>query len=174
MPSAVCMCLNSCPLLAVHGVWEEWSPWSLCSFTCGRGHRTRTRMCTPPQHGGRACEGPETQSKLCNIALCPGLCASDALLSRILTSHLNSTQLSYLASPYLFSCFFSPLVSNFLFRSASVLSSHLILSHLVWALLFSSCIFSSLLVLYHLCSSPLLSSFTSPVLFSCPLFSFMS
>ncbi|KAL0178402.1 hypothetical protein M9458_027296, partial [Cirrhinus mrigala] len=54
-----------------HGTWEEWSPWSLCSFTCGRGHRTRTRTCTPPQHGGRACEGPETQSKLCNIALCP-------------------------------------------------------------------------------------------------------
>ncbi|XP_042593323.1 adhesion G protein-coupled receptor B3 isoform X4 [Cyprinus carpio] len=59
------------PSKEVHGVWEEWSPWSLCSFTCGRGHRTRTRMCTPPQHGGRACEGPETQSKLCNIALCP-------------------------------------------------------------------------------------------------------
>uniref|UniRef100_A0A8C6KQV7 Adhesion G protein-coupled receptor B3 n=1 Tax=Nothobranchius furzeri TaxID=105023 RepID=A0A8C6KQV7_NOTFU len=56
---------------AVHGVWEEWSPWSLCSFTCGRGHRTRTRMCAPPQHGGRACDGPETQTKLCNIALCP-------------------------------------------------------------------------------------------------------
>ncbi|KAA8583902.1 hypothetical protein FQN60_015110 [Etheostoma spectabile] len=55
----------------VHGVWEEWSPWSLCSFTCGRGHRTRTRMCAPPQHGGRACDGPETQTKLCNIALCP-------------------------------------------------------------------------------------------------------
>lgn len=58
---------------AVHGVWEEWSPWSLCSFTCGRGHRTRTRMCSPPQHGGRACDGPETQTKLCNIALCPGI-----------------------------------------------------------------------------------------------------
>lgn len=58
---------------AVHGVWEEWSPWSLCSFTCGRGHRTRTRMCAPPQHGGRACDGPETQTKLCNIALCPGI-----------------------------------------------------------------------------------------------------
>uniref|UniRef100_A0A3B3CYG6 Adhesion G protein-coupled receptor B3 n=1 Tax=Oryzias melastigma TaxID=30732 RepID=A0A3B3CYG6_ORYME len=55
----------------VHGVWEEWSPWSLCSFTCGRGQRTRTRMCAPPQHGGRACDGPETQTKLCNIALCP-------------------------------------------------------------------------------------------------------
>ncbi|XP_059373109.1 adhesion G protein-coupled receptor B3-like isoform X5 [Carassius carassius] len=59
------------PSKEVHGVWEEWSPWSLCSFTCGRGHRTRTRTCAPPQHGGRACEGPETQSKLCNIALCP-------------------------------------------------------------------------------------------------------
>ncbi|XP_046699011.1 adhesion G protein-coupled receptor B3 isoform X3 [Silurus meridionalis] len=59
------------PSKEVHGVWEEWSPWSLCSFTCGRGHRTRTRVCTPPQHGGRNCDGPETQSKLCNIALCP-------------------------------------------------------------------------------------------------------
>uniref|UniRef100_A0A8K9WW88 Adhesion G protein-coupled receptor B3 n=1 Tax=Oncorhynchus mykiss TaxID=8022 RepID=A0A8K9WW88_ONCMY len=59
------------PRVSVHGVWEEWSPWSLCSFTCGRGHRTRNRMCAPPQHGGRACDGPETQSKLCNIALCP-------------------------------------------------------------------------------------------------------
>ncbi|CAL8359739.1 unnamed protein product [Boreogadus saida] len=57
--------------MLLHGVWEEWSPWSLCSFTCGRGHRTRTRMCAPPLHGGRACDGPETQSKLCNIALCP-------------------------------------------------------------------------------------------------------
>ncbi|XP_051936525.1 adhesion G protein-coupled receptor B3 isoform X9 [Hippocampus zosterae] len=59
------------PPKEVHGVWEEWSPWSLCSFTCGRGHRTRTRMCAPPQHGGRACDGPETQTKLCNIARCP-------------------------------------------------------------------------------------------------------
>ncbi|XP_066518134.1 adhesion G protein-coupled receptor B3 isoform X2 [Hoplias malabaricus] len=66
--SRVCNNTAPCP---VHGVWEEWSPWSLCSFTCGRGHRTRTRVCTPPQHGGRACDGPETQSKLCNIALCP-------------------------------------------------------------------------------------------------------
>ncbi|XP_062864238.1 adhesion G protein-coupled receptor B3 [Trichomycterus rosablanca] len=64
------VCNNTAPC-PVHGVWEEWSPWSLCSFTCGRGHRTRTRVCMPPQHGGRGCDGPETQSKLCNIALCP-------------------------------------------------------------------------------------------------------
>ncbi|XP_031733227.1 adhesion G protein-coupled receptor B3 isoform X2 [Anarrhichthys ocellatus] len=66
--SRVCNSTAPCP---VHGVWDEWSPWSLCSFTCGRGHRTRTRVCAPPQHGGRACDGPETQTKLCNIALCP-------------------------------------------------------------------------------------------------------
>ncbi|XP_018605065.1 adhesion G protein-coupled receptor B3 isoform X1 [Scleropages formosus] len=66
--SRVC---NNTALCPVHGVWEEWSPWSLCSFTCGRGQRTRTRTCDPPQHGGRACDGPEIQTKLCNIALCP-------------------------------------------------------------------------------------------------------
>ncbi|XP_064203728.1 adhesion G protein-coupled receptor B2 isoform X5 [Anguilla rostrata] len=56
---------------AVHGLWEEWSPWSLCSVTCGRGSRSRTRSCVSPQHGSEACGGPEVQSKLCNIAVCP-------------------------------------------------------------------------------------------------------
>ncbi|MBN3305364.1 AGRB2 protein, partial [Amia calva] len=64
------LCNNTatCP---VHGLWEEWSPWSLCSVTCGRGSRTRSRICVAPQHGGKACDGPEVQSKLCNIAVCP-------------------------------------------------------------------------------------------------------
>uniref|UniRef100_A0A3Q3BKV6 Adhesion G protein-coupled receptor B1a n=1 Tax=Haplochromis burtoni TaxID=8153 RepID=A0A3Q3BKV6_HAPBU len=63
-------CNNSavCP---VHGAWDEWSPWSLCSSTCGRGYRSRTRTCTPPQFGGDPCEGPEKQTKFCNIAVCP-------------------------------------------------------------------------------------------------------
>uniref|UniRef100_A0AAY4AC22 Brain-specific angiogenesis inhibitor 1 n=1 Tax=Denticeps clupeoides TaxID=299321 RepID=A0AAY4AC22_9TELE len=68
-------CNNSavCPaaLIAVHGVWEEWSPWSLCSSTCGRGERERTRTCKPPQFGGEPCTGPEKQRKFCNIAVCP-------------------------------------------------------------------------------------------------------
>ncbi|XP_034554182.1 adhesion G protein-coupled receptor B1 isoform X6 [Notolabrus celidotus] len=55
----------------VHGAWDEWSPWSLCSSTCGRGYRSRTRSCTPPQFGGDPCEGPEKQTKFCNIAVCP-------------------------------------------------------------------------------------------------------
>ncbi|XP_028983788.1 adhesion G protein-coupled receptor B1 isoform X8 [Betta splendens] len=55
----------------VHGSWDEWSPWSLCSSTCGRGYRSRTRICTPPQFGGDPCDGPEKQTKFCNIAVCP-------------------------------------------------------------------------------------------------------
>uniref|UniRef100_A0A6I8P7K2 Adhesion G protein-coupled receptor B2 n=1 Tax=Ornithorhynchus anatinus TaxID=9258 RepID=A0A6I8P7K2_ORNAN len=58
----------TCP---VHGLWEEWGPWSLCSRTCGRGARSRTRSCVPPQHGGKACQGPELQTRLCNLAACP-------------------------------------------------------------------------------------------------------
>ncbi|KAM6967523.1 adhesion G protein-coupled receptor B1 [Aplochiton taeniatus] len=63
-------CNNSavCP---VHGAWDEWSPWSLCSSTCGRGNRDRTRSCKPPQFGGDPCLGPEKQNKFCNIAVCP-------------------------------------------------------------------------------------------------------
>ncbi|XP_060725777.1 adhesion G protein-coupled receptor B1 isoform X1 [Tachysurus vachellii] len=68
-------CNNSavCPaaLIAVHGAWDEWSPWSLCSSTCGRGYRDRTRTCKPPQFGGDECVGPEKQTKFCNIAVCP-------------------------------------------------------------------------------------------------------
>uniref|UniRef100_A0A4W3JUX1 Adhesion G protein-coupled receptor B2 n=1 Tax=Callorhinchus milii TaxID=7868 RepID=A0A4W3JUX1_CALMI len=64
----ICNNTATCP---VHGLWEEWSPWSLCSVTCGRGSRTRSRICSAPQHGGKLCEGPELQTKLCNIALCP-------------------------------------------------------------------------------------------------------
>uniref|UniRef100_A0A663LQD2 Adhesion G protein-coupled receptor B1 n=1 Tax=Athene cunicularia TaxID=194338 RepID=A0A663LQD2_ATHCN len=70
-------CNNSavCP---VHGTWDEWSPWSLCSSTCGRGYRDRTRTCKPPQFGGNPCEGPEKQTKFCNIALCPGKAVRDS------------------------------------------------------------------------------------------------
>ena len=70
----MCLSINHtiAALIAVHGAWDEWSPWSLCSSTCGRGYRSRTRTCTPPQFGGDPCEGPEKQTKFCNIAVCPG------------------------------------------------------------------------------------------------------
>jgi len=69
---------SSSALIAVHGTWDEWSPWSLCSSTCGRGYRDRTRTCKPPQFGGNPCEGPEKQTKFCNIALCPGKAVRDS------------------------------------------------------------------------------------------------
>ncbi|XP_026084132.1 adhesion G protein-coupled receptor B1-like isoform X6 [Carassius auratus] len=58
-------------LITVHGSWDEWTPWSLCSSTCGRGYRDRTRSCKQPQFGGNPCDGPEKQTKFCNIAVCP-------------------------------------------------------------------------------------------------------
>ncbi|XP_039507932.1 adhesion G protein-coupled receptor B1 isoform X2 [Pimephales promelas] len=62
---------NNTAVCPVHGAWDEWSPWSLCSSTCGRGYRDRTRSCKPPQFGGNPCDGPEKQTKFCNIAVCP-------------------------------------------------------------------------------------------------------
>uniref|UniRef100_H3DJM8 Adhesion G protein-coupled receptor B1 n=1 Tax=Tetraodon nigroviridis TaxID=99883 RepID=H3DJM8_TETNG len=55
----------------VDGAWDEWTPWSLCSSTCGRGYRDRTRTCKMPKNGGEPCRGPSRQTKFCNIAVCP-------------------------------------------------------------------------------------------------------
>uniref|UniRef100_A0A673M3F0 Adhesion G protein-coupled receptor B2 n=1 Tax=Sinocyclocheilus rhinocerous TaxID=307959 RepID=A0A673M3F0_9TELE len=62
---------NNTATCSVHGLWEEWSSCSLCSVTCGRGTRTRSRICVLPQHGSKGCGGPEVQTKLCNIAVWP-------------------------------------------------------------------------------------------------------
>ena len=45
-----------CP---IDGHWTVWSDWSMCSFSCGVGTKTRTRACTapPPQFGGLECVG---------------------------------------------------------------------------------------------------------------------
>ncbi|XP_055671290.1 hemicentin-1 [Falco peregrinus] len=59
-----------CP---VDGNWSEWGLWEECSKSCGRGNRTRTRMCSnpPAQHGGKPCDGSAVDSVMCNIRPCP-------------------------------------------------------------------------------------------------------
>ncbi|XP_062578061.1 coadhesin-like isoform X2 [Saccostrea cucullata] len=62
---------HSCP---VNGGWSHWSPFSLCSATCGRtGIRTRTRTCThpTPANGGTTCEGSSRETLRCHLHHCP-------------------------------------------------------------------------------------------------------
>ncbi|NWR93172.1 AGRB2 protein, partial [Furnarius figulus] len=81
----------TCP---VAGAWEEWSPWSLCSVTCGQGSRTRTRRCVASWRGPPPCEGPELQAKPCNIAICPveGQWLPPGAWSRCSVTCANGTQ----------------------------------------------------------------------------------
>ena len=52
------------------GKLSAWSAWSACNKPCGGGTQSRTRTCTPPQHGGRPCIGALTESKACNTQPC--------------------------------------------------------------------------------------------------------
>ena len=61
---------------SVNGGHTSWSAWSQCSSSCGVGQQSRSRTCTnpPPGPGGADCSslGPNSETKQCNIANCPG------------------------------------------------------------------------------------------------------
>ncbi|XP_066994054.2 hemicentin-1 [Anabrus simplex] len=61
------------PDCQVDGGWNNWSPWSECTATCGIGQRKRYRKCynPPPSQGGKACEGNKEQYESCNMFPCP-------------------------------------------------------------------------------------------------------
>lgn len=59
-------------LIAVDGVWLDWSEWSTCSVTCGNGTQFRNRTCDGPYHGGADCVGDLNESRDCSPRLCPG------------------------------------------------------------------------------------------------------
>ncbi|XP_068710256.1 SCO-spondin-like [Montipora foliosa] len=67
--SQICY-LGSCP---VHGGWSLWSPWSPCNSSCGKGTRTRHRICNSPapHYGGNMCNGTSTQWEYCTLKECP-------------------------------------------------------------------------------------------------------
>ena len=61
--------------LLVDGNWGKWSLWSACSKTCKQGKQSRQRLCNypAPRYGGKKCEGPSSQEKICNENVsCPG------------------------------------------------------------------------------------------------------
>ena len=66
----------TCLLLfrAVDGVWSAWKPWGDCPVTCGTGMHTRERSCDnpAPAYGGDACQGPDTDQRVCADWDCPG------------------------------------------------------------------------------------------------------
>lgn len=59
--------------LTVNGGWGPWSPWDICSVTCGGGMQTRSRLCNnpAPQFGGKDCIGDVTENQICNKQDCP-------------------------------------------------------------------------------------------------------
>ncbi|XP_023256793.1 properdin [Seriola lalandi dorsalis] len=64
-----CSDLPNCP---VDGNWGEWSPAGPCSTSCGEGLMLSIRICNSPapKHGGRLCEGSNTQTSICRSP-CP-------------------------------------------------------------------------------------------------------
>ncbi|CAG9804563.1 unnamed protein product [Chironomus riparius] len=61
--------LSPCP---VDGKWSDWSNWSLCSKTCGKGLKTRKRFCNKPSpmHNGKPCDGENYEVEECKIRPC--------------------------------------------------------------------------------------------------------
>jgi len=59
--------------IPVDGDFTLWTSWSSCPHACGRtALRSRERYCTnpAPANGGKNCEGPRFQLKLCKIKAC--------------------------------------------------------------------------------------------------------
>ena len=64
------LCAVSLRWAAVDCMVSEWSEWSECNKSCGKGHTLRSRMVKlEPGPGGSAC--PETvQRKKCKVRKC--------------------------------------------------------------------------------------------------------
>ncbi|XP_078487952.1 uncharacterized protein LOC100179634 isoform X3 [Ciona intestinalis] len=51
--------------------WEQWSPYSPCSVTCGRGTSFRLRQCLDGEVGMLGCIGEVSDNKTCTSSNCP-------------------------------------------------------------------------------------------------------
>ncbi|KAI5106526.1 SCO-spondin, partial [Silurus meridionalis] len=56
----------------VDGGWSAWTPWSVCSVSCGAGLQSRYRFCSNPERAGAGmpCLGPDRQDQACVQKAC--------------------------------------------------------------------------------------------------------
>lgn len=64
-----CKYLSPCK---INGGWGDWSEWTPCSKTCGKGYKSRKRLCNnpAPKYNGRDCEGENYEYEECKIKPC--------------------------------------------------------------------------------------------------------
>uniref|UniRef100_A0A182VQ07 Uncharacterized protein n=1 Tax=Anopheles minimus TaxID=112268 RepID=A0A182VQ07_9DIPT len=72
--------IKTCKLQECHvdGGWSEWTRWSQCSKSCGKGIKSRKRYCNnpAPKAGGKPCVGENIEHTQCSVRQC----RNDALL----------------------------------------------------------------------------------------------
>lgn len=61
------VCGELCPPQT--GGWSQWTEWSQCSKSCGKGIKQRQRECNNPipLNGGKLCAGPNSEIEMCYI-----------------------------------------------------------------------------------------------------------
>ncbi|XP_039259105.2 A disintegrin and metalloproteinase with thrombospondin motifs gon-1-like isoform X1 [Styela clava] len=50
--------------------WSPWDGWGSCTKPCGAGVRSRGRLCVHGNPGESGCQGPDSQTEVCNQETC--------------------------------------------------------------------------------------------------------
>ena len=59
---------------AINGGYSQWTEWTPCDKTCGKGYQERERVCNnpPASRGGKDCSvlGEASEVRECQVAVC--------------------------------------------------------------------------------------------------------